>query len=662
MAHLGLRGKSLLALVLACLFALIPAGVAGWLAVDGVRQHFGASYITNFTQLNLQRIQGPLSRELALSRRLANSELTRQWLRDENDPAKRELFFREAENYRRDLSNHAYFLVSANSNAYYYNDDEKPVSDQARYVLEPGNAKDGWFYVTLAGGAEQTLNVNTDRALGLTRIWMNVLIKDGEQPLGLAGASLDLAEFLDEFIGVDEPGVTPVVLDANGAIQAHRDQTRIALNSAIGPSTGDSRLINLIDGDNGRAALQQAMRQARASQGEVQSFSASMEGRQQLFALAYVPELNWYVVTALDLRAARILDMEWILPALMTLLLLLGALLLGFGYLVERLVLAPLRRLQHSASAIAQGHYEVKLADRGKDEIGDLTRAFGMMADKVRSHTAELEAKVRERTHKLEQANFEMEVAHKKIGDSIDYASLIQRAILPDRQLTQSLGLRHFVLWKPRDVVGGDFYVYRADGPNCLLGVVDCAGHGVPGALMTMLARAAMDGAIAECGSTDPAAILRHTDQSLRAMVADAQLPRALATNLDAGLVYVDRQAGQLVFAGAKISLYGSNGDEVSEFKGGRRALFDRREPDIVNMQAPLTPGWTFYLSTDGFLDQSGGEHGFGFGNTRFTQMLRECAKMPLSEQSEAFAATLQRYQGENPQRDDITILAFRFD
>ncbi|MEI2415223.1 biofilm regulation protein phosphatase SiaA [Orrella sp. JC864] len=662
MAHLGLRGKSLLALVLACLFALIPAGLAGWLAVDGVRQHFGASYARNVTQLNLERIQGPLSRELALSRRLANSEVTLQWMRDEGDPEKRAQFFREAERYRGDLADHAYFLVSAGSGDYYYNDTAKPYSDAPRYRLEPGNPKDAWFYVTLQRGGDHTLNVSTDRALGITRIWMNVLIKDGDTPLGTAGASLDLAGFLDAFLGAAEPGIMPVILDGNGAIQAHRDPQRIAFNSAIGPSTSDSRMADLIDDASGRQALQQALLRARGQAGQVQAFNAVMEGRPHLVALAYVPELSWYVVTALDLRAARILDMEWILPALLTLLLLLGALLLGFGYLVERLVLAPLRRLQQSARAIAQGRYEVTLSDRGRDEIGELTRAFGLMAEKVRSHTAELEAKVRERTYKLEQANAEMAVAHKKIGDSIDYASLIQRAILPDRQLTQSLGERHFVLWKPRDVVGGDFYVFRADGANCLLGVIDCAGHGVPGALMTMLARAAIDGAISECGCSDPAAILQRTDQALRAMVADAQLPPALATNLDAGLVYVDRQGARLRFAGAKISLYASNGEQVREFKGGRRALFDRRAPEVRNLEAALTPGWTFYLSTDGFLDQAGGEHGYGFGNTRFTQMLQECAKMPLSEQSGAFAATLQRYQGGNPQRDDITILAFRFD
>ena len=408
--------------------------------------------------------------------------------------------------------------------------------------------------------------------------------------------------------------------------------------------------------------MKTGMLRAQSEPGVPQQLHATLDGQPQLLSLAFIPELNWHVVTAVDLRAARIFDTGWLAPAGLTLALLLAALLLGFGYLVERLVLGPLRRLQQSAGAIAQGRYEVSLPARGKDEIGELTRTFGVMADKVKSHTADLEQKVRERTFALEEANREMAVAQKKIGDSIDYASLIQRAILPDRQLTQSLGLRHFVLWKPRDVVGGDFYVFRADGPNCLLGVIDCAGHGVPGALMTMLARAAIDGAIAECGVADPAAILRRTDQALRAMVVDAQLPRALATNLDAGLVYVDREAGRLRFAGAKISLYTSDGDQVREHKGGRRALFDRREPELENADAELPPGWTFYLTTDGFLDQSGGEHGYGFGNTRFTQMLRECAKMPLSEQSQAFAGTLAQYQGESPQRDDITILAFRFD
>lgn len=243
----------------------------------------------------------------------------------------------------------------------------------------------------------------------------------------------------------------------------------------------------------------------------------------QLVSVAYMPELHWHVLTVVDLGAARVLDTDWLWPAAIGLVLLFAALLLCFGYAIERLMLRPLRRLQQSARAIANGSHDVRLPPGGQDEIGDLSRAFGVMADKVRQHTAELESKVRERTSELEDANRAMAAAHKKIGDSIDYASLIQRAILPDRQLTQSLGAHHFVLWKPRDVVGGDFYVFRSDGANCLLGIMDCAGHGVPGALMTMLARAAIDLAITEAGPADPAGILTRTDSAIRAMLADAQ-------------------------------------------------------------------------------------------------------------------------------------------
>src|SRR5690606_24717949 len=141
------------------------------------------------------------------------------------------------------------------------------------------------------------------------------------------------------------------------------------------------------------------------------------DGRDQLLALSYVPELKWHVVTAVDLRAARVLEGVWAQSATAALVLLLVALLGAFGYAVERLVLQPLRKLHQSALAIAGGHYELSLPPGAQDEIGDLSRAFGTMADQVRRHTTELEERVRQRTAALEQANQEMRVAHKQIND-----------------------------------------------------------------------------------------------------------------------------------------------------------------------------------------------------------------------------------------------------
>lgn len=663
MAALGLRGKSLLALLLACLIALIPAALIGWQVVDSIRNHFGQAFVRNTTLLKREQIFAPLSRELALSLRLADSEVTRQWLLDEDNPAKRALFFREAEGYRRDFRDHSYFVISEGSRQYYFNDAKTALSQQARYQLRADKADDSWYFNTLRDTGHFNINVNYDSQLKVTKAWINVIVRDGARKIGLAGSGLDLSTFLEQFIVSREAGVTPMILDRKGAIQAHPDKTLIALNSATQRGElGSGQLQQLLGGAQDANALQRAMQDAEAQPGSVASTWVQLDGRRQLLALSFIPELGWHVLTAVDLHAARVMEGPWLTPLLVALAVLLLALLLGFAYAVDKLVLRPISHLQKSAQAMAQGQYEVALPEGRDDEIGQLSAAFGVMAHKVRSHTSELEDRVRERTQALEQANRDMAAAHKKIDDSIDYASLIQRAMLPDRHLVRALGEKHAVLWRPRDVVGGDFYVYRAADQGCLFGVVDCAGHGVPGALMTMLAHAAIDQAITDAGMADPAGILRRCDQIIRSMLHDESGRQALASNMDVGLAYVDLHGRTVTFAGAKIALYYSDGEQVAELAGARRAIGDKRIGQYHNAQLPLQAGQTFYMSTDGFLDQAGGEMGFGFGSSRFADMIRTHARLPLREQGEAFSSTLAQYQGEHAQRDDITMLCFRFD
>jgi serine phosphatase RsbU (regulator of sigma subunit) len=660
--RLGLRGKSIAALALVCLLALIPAGVLAWIALDSVRTHFGEAYARNFTQLNRQRILAPVSRDLALSQRLADSVVTRQWLLDEHNPEKRALFFEEAEGYRKDFRDHSYFLINSLSRSYYFNDAGKPFSAEPRYTLDPGKADDRWFFNTMQDTEAYNINVNVDLKLRVTRVWLNVIVRDGARKIGLAGTGLDLSSFLHEFITLDEAGVTPMIINADGAIQAHPDERLIAYGSATGSTAQLRTLGSLLHDSDERTALGAAIKQATETPGEVTLLWATLDGREQLLALAYIPELKWHIVTAVDLRVARVIEGGWIGTATTALVVLLLALLAAFGYAVERLVLRPLRSLQQSAGAIAEGRYDVALPPAGADELGDLTRTFDTMATQVRQHTAQLEQRVSERTAELERANVEMVAAHKQINDSIDYASLIQRATLPNQRLAQVLGERHFVLWRPRDVVGGDFYLFRTEGTHNVIGVVDCAGHGVPGALMTMLARSALDHAMNEVGLESPATILTHTDTALRDMLRESELPRAIATSMDAGIVSIDTEARTLRYAGARMTLYWSDGARVWAAKGGRRALLDRRSGHYENTDLQLAPGCTYYLTTDGFLDQAGGELGFGMGNARFTELLRAHAQLPMQEQAAALDEALQAYRGAHAQRDDVTVLSFRFE
>lgn len=658
---LGLRGKSVLALLGTCVLVLLLASAIAWQVIDAVRTHLGTAYTQNFTLLNRERILAPVTRELALSLRLANSQTINHWLLDDGNPDRKALALREAESFRMDFTDKSWFIISSLTNHYYFNDAKTPYNAEPRYTLHTDDPNDAWFFNTMKSDKPFNINVDPDVKLGVTKVWFNVIVKDGERKIGLAGTGLDLSTFLRDFIGTEEPGVTPMIVDANGAIQAHPDGKRIAFNSATKEAGREQSLFGLLEGQNDAANVRAALAGAVAKPGKAEVFHATLQGKQQLLAASYIPELKWHVLTAVDLDAAQVLDtglLKWVMLAMLALL---AVVMAGFVFAVNRLVIAPLLALKQSAQQIAAGNYTVALPAQRSDEIGELSAAFGAMAQKVRRHTEELEETVRERTQELISANKEMTAAHKKISDSISYASLIQRAILPDRQLTSALGDNHFVLWRPRDVVGGDFYVYRQVEGGCLIGVVDCAGHGVPGAFMTMLARAAIDQAIDEAGVADPAAILRRTDQAIRAMLQIDGRQRHIATMMDAGIAYIDLARRSVTFSGARIALYHSDGEEIGSIKGARRSLGDRLPGEYWNERCELQPSRTFYLATDGFLDQAGGDKGFGFGNARFVEMLRQHANQPLDVQSAAFTSALAAYQGSHPQRDDITMVCFRF-
>lgn len=659
MAISGLRARSYLALLITCLLVLLPAAVLGWLVLHSIHQHFAEGYVTNLNQLSRERIFAPISREQALSSRLAHSEVTRQWLLEEQDEAKRQLFFREAEGFRQDFRDRAYFITNVGSQHYYFNSDDAGFSEQPRYRLRADNPDDSWFFSTMDSTSDFNINVDRNPQLNTTRLWFNILIRDQQRLIGIAGSGVDLSNFISDFIANDMAGVSPMILDRQGAIQAHQDASLIALNSgADGNTDPATRIFSLLSSPEQAEALRQAMLNAELLPGSTPLLRLNLQGRDQLVALGFIPALGWHLVTAVDLSTAEVIDARWLWPLIALITGLALALLLLFGLGTERLLLRPLRQLRLGAQALTAGNYEVQLPTARDDELGELSRSFAIMAERIRANAHELEGRVQERTLELQQANHSMAEAQRRIADSINYASLIQRAILPTRAIQDALGDDCAVLWRPRDVVGGDFYLFYDLGTSYLIGVADCAGHGVPGALMTMLGHAALAQAVRDGDPSNVAALLQRTDQILRQMLSQSNATRSLATSMDVGLALVDRDRGTLTFAGAGINLYVRDGHQVSRLQGSPRPLVDKRQGEYHNTRAPLA-GRTFYLCTDGFLDQAGGEEGFGFGNSRFEQMLLSHASLPLADQQQAFIATLAEHQGNHPQRDDITMLCF---
>jgi serine phosphatase RsbU (regulator of sigma subunit) len=374
---------------------------------------------------------------------------------------------------------------------------------------------------------------------------------------------------------------------------------------------------------------------------------------QQIFLL--LGSLNGIVLATLLVTSWRLLQETGSVRDHASITLFLGGLLVInlaiSSVIVSQRVIRPLRRLVRESHAIAveEGTDGALLCVVGTDEVARLADAFNGVLHRQR-----------QAFEQLDLANQRLRDVNKQVDDSIRYAALLQRSILPDRQLSERFGSDHFVLWQPRDTVGGDYYVFHDDGNRCLAGVADCAGHGVPGAMMTMLARAGIDRFIQQLGIDSPAAVLQATNAGMHLVLSEAQLSRALATSMDVGLVLLDFDAEILRFAGAKISLYWSDGETVEMVKGDNRSLWDRRTGVYQDHEMPLRRGFTYYMATDGVFDQAGGDHGFGLGTERFCQWLLDHASKPLAEQHDAFTRSISDFRGEHPQRDDITMFSFR--
>ncbi|MBP9944072.1 MAG: SpoIIE family protein phosphatase, partial [Desulfomicrobium sp.] len=456
-------------------------------------------------------------------------------------------------------------------------------------------------------------------------------------------------------------GAMSMIVDGQGRIVAHPDPNKIEYG-AMGKQDTSRTVFAELSENHDREALARSLGEARRRGSEVLPLRVMTDQGPRMMALAHLPELGWTVVSSVNPAAEGILSSNIIHLALVggAVILMLVILTLTVGF--DRLVLHPLLVLTDSARKIANGRYETRLQSNRDDEIGALSRAFDSMASQVQAHTRELEQRVAERTAQLETTHARLADTHRQLTESIRYASLIQRVILPDRQLSERLRGQYFVVWHPRDVVGGDFYLYREQAEGCLFGVIDCAGHGVPGAFMTMIAHAALERATLEQPWSNPAALLESADKAVRSMMPDTKRLERLATSMDIGLCFVEWATRKVHFSGAHIDLFTARDHGIQCFKGDRGGVNDRKVRNFTCRTLDLEPGTVFYLVTDGILDQSGGERGLPFGRAGFENWLRTHSGLPLETQEKSLASALEGYRGGYPQRDDITVLAFRFD
>jgi serine phosphatase RsbU (regulator of sigma subunit) len=461
---------------------------------------------------------------------------------------------------------------------------------------------DSWFFDSLKAGRAVELNIDSNKERGGTFVFVNALMGDRNKPMAVVGVGLNLREIAREFQSYKIGARSQLWLaDGQGKIHLSEDVEHIGLylNDFVPPALSE-RIVT----DAGSTAAKPTVVEYVDRRGEtVDLIYLTMQSTDWKLVFQLPREESIAILNNIRLHT--------LLGGSVSLIVI-----VFIFYFISSRIANPLKR------AILLGQ--------------------------------ELEKQVAARTQELEQKNL-------KIMDSIDYAQRLQESILPAHSDLAALFADYFVIWQPRDLVGGDFYwARRLDENRSLIAVIDCTGHGVPGAFMTMAVNSILDNITTEV-SDDPARILAELNRRVKATLHRSD-PRGLADDgLDIGLCYLERNR-RIVFAGAKIPLYVSRAGQLQLIRGNNKSLGYRRSSldlSFANQEWLAEPGDVFDLTSDGFIDQNGGDRDYPFGRKRFIETLTGLQNLPLSQQRDGLTQGLQKYMGEEPQRDDMIVLGF---
>ena len=302
-----------------------------------------------------------------------------------------------------------------------------------------------------------------------------------------------------------------------------------------------------------------------------------------------------------------------------------------------------------------------------KDEI---EHTFTVTAAVLPIGDGELKSAVFTNITEMENAKQEVETINKHTRESIEYASLIQSALIPDTKSFQHYFQDYFAIWQPKDIVGGDIYLFEElrDKDECLLMVIDCTGHGVPGAFVTMLVKAIERQIIAKINNdvtidVSPGWILSYFNRKMKILLKQESADSVSNAGFDGGVIYYNKKEKVLKFAGAETPLFYTENEELKTIKGSRHSIgYKKSDPnfEFKDHIVEVKEGMQFYCATDGYLDQNGGEKSFPFGKKRFAKLIEEYTNEPFVNKKDIFLNTLEEYQGDDERNDDITLVGFK--
>jgi len=287
---------------------------------------------------------------------------------------------------------------------------------------------------------------------------------------------------------------------------------------------------------------------------------------------------------------------------------------------------------------------------------------FRLRLANLRKAKEKLELEVQKRTAEIERQRDEIEEKNKNITDSILYASRIQTAVLPPDEFIDEALPEHFILFKPRDIVSGDYYWMTQKGNKTVVAVADCTGHGVPGAFMSMLGVAFLNEIVNRAEELTASNILNELRDNVKTSLRQTGKKDEAKDGMDIALCVLDLNKKCLQYAGAYNPLYLLRDNELLQFKADRMpiGIYYKEKQSFTNHIVDLQDNDVIYLFSDGYVDQFGGENGKKFLHKQFKDLIIEVHKKSLDEQKQILNSTLEEWMGQHEQVDDILIMGFK--
>ena len=257
------------------------------------------------------------------------------------------------------------------------------------------------------------------------------------------------------------------------------------------------------------------------------------------------------------------------------------------------------------------------------------------------------------------------------IMDSLNYAEKIQQSILMRDDEVKLHLPDSFIFFQPKDIVSGDFYWFAQRGKRSVIAAIDCTGHGVPGAFLSMIGYMLLNEIVNQRNVTRPADILQELHAGIRETLQQNKDDMQMQDGMDVGLCMIDHEKKNIEYSGAMNFLYVVTNGELKTYKGDLQSVgghsIDRSEKPFTNFEIPFSDDMAIYLFTDGYIDQFKNMETTDqfpkktkYGSPRFRKLIQANAHLPMEEQKKILKSTLDEWSGMQMQVDDMLVIGIR--